>query len=86
MYTFIISKHNSLITLVAADKERKLEFKIKLNQYLSLPILHVNTFSSYSSMKFPKTNTGYNKSFFKKQITNEMKFKAIKDEIYSILS
>ena len=37
-------------------------------------------------MKFPKTSTGYNLSFFKKQVTTEMKFTATKDEMYIFLS
>ena len=37
-------------------------------------------------MIFPKISTGYNISFFKKSITDEMKFTAIKDEIYCVLS
>ena len=37
-------------------------------------------------MKFPKISIGYNISFFNKQVTDEKKFAAIKDEIYGVLS
>ena len=37
-------------------------------------------------MNFIKTSTCYNISFFKKQVTNEIKFMAIKDEVYGVLS
>ena len=37
-------------------------------------------------MMFPKTSTGYNISFSKEQVTDEMTFTAIKNKIYGILS
>ena len=60
LYSLIMSKRNSLIELVTTDKQRKSEFKIKTQQYLLLPILYLNSFISYSPMKFPKSSTGYN--------------------------
>ena len=37
-------------------------------------------------MKFPKLSSGYNKSFTKKQVSEDVKFLAIKTHIYSVLS
>ena len=37
-------------------------------------------------MMLPKTSTGYNIPFSKKQVTDKTKFTAIKNEIYSVLS
>ena len=37
-------------------------------------------------MKFPKFSSGYNKSFTKKQVSEDVKFLAIKTHIYSVLS
>ena len=85
LYSFIMSKRNSLIELVATDKQRKSEFKIKTQQYLLLPILHLNSFISYSSMKFSKSSTGYNISFSKKQVSDDVKCMAIKNNIYGVL-
>ena len=81
-----MSKHNSLIELVATDKKRKSEFKIKAQQYLLLPILLLNYFISYSPMKFPKSSTDCNISLFKKQVSEDGKFMAIKNDVYSVLS
>ena len=81
-----MSKCNSLIELVPKDKERKSEFKIKTKQYPYLPILHANSFTSYLPMKFPKLSSGYNKSFPKKQVSEDVKCLAIKTHIYSVLS
>ena len=79
-------KCNSLIELVAKDKERKSEFKIKTKQYPYLPILHANSFTSNSPMKFPKLSYGYNKSFTSKQVSEDLIVLAIKTHIYSVLS
>ena len=84
LYSLIMSKCNSLIELVAKDKERKSEFKIKTKQYPYLPILHANFFTSYSPMKFPKLSSGYNKSFPKKQVSEDVKCLEIKTHIYSV--
>ena len=81
-----MSKFNSLVELVATDKKRKSEFKIKTQQYPLFVILHLNFFISYSPMKFPKLSTGYNISFSKKQVSDDVKFMAIKNEIYDVLS
>ena len=81
-----MSKCNSLVELVATDKKRKSEFKIKTQQYPLFVILHLNFFISYSPMKFPKLSTGYNISFSKKQVSDDVKFMAIKNEIYDVLS
>ena len=86
LYSLIMSKRNSLIGLVAKDKERKSEFKIKTKQYPYLPILHANSFISYSPMKFPKLSSGYNISSTKKQVSEGVNFLAIKADIYSVLS
>ena len=86
LYSLIMSKRNSLIELVATDKQSKSEFKIKTKQYPLLPILHLISFISYLPMTFPKTYTGYNISFSKKQVTDENKFTAIKNEMYGVLS
>ena len=37
-------------------------------------------------MKFPKLSTGYNKSITKKQVSEDVRFLAIKTHIYSVLS
>ena len=79
-------KYNSLIELVAKDKKRKSEFKIKTKQYPYLPILHANSFTSNSTMKFPKLSSDYNTSFTKKQVSEDVIFLAIKTHIYSVLS
>ena len=81
-----MSKRNSLIELVAKDDQRKSEFKIKTKQYPCLPILHANSFTSYSPMKFPKLSSGYNTPFTKKRVSDDVKFSAIKTHIYSVLS
>ena len=86
LYSLIMSKRNSLLGLVAKDKERKSEFKIKTKQYPYLPIFHASSFTSYSPMKFPKLSSGYNKSFPKKQVSEDVKCLAIKTHIYSVLS
>ena len=86
LYSLIMSKCNSLIELVAKDKEIKSEFKIKTKQYPYLPILHANSFTSYSPMKFPKLSYGYNKSFTSKQVSEDLIVLAIKTHIYSVLS
>ena len=72
--------------LVATDKKRKSEFRIKTQQYPLLSILHLNSFISYSPMMFLKSSTGYNISFSKKQVSDDVKFMAIKNEIYDVLS
>ena len=81
-----MSKHNSLIKLLATDKERKSEFKRKTLQYPLLPIHHLNRYISYTPMKFPKANGGYKQIFIKKQGTDDVKFTAIIEEIYGDLS
>ena len=86
LYTLIMSKLNILIELVAIDKQRKSESKIKTQQYPLLPILHLKFFISYSPMMFIKSSTGYNISFSKKQVYDDVKFMAIKNDIYSVLS
>ena len=86
LYSLIMSKCNSLIELVAKDDQRKSEFKIKTKQYPCLPILHANSFTSYSPMKFPKLSSGYNTHFTKKRIPDDVKFSAIKTHIYNTLS
>ena len=85
LYSLIMSKCNSLIELVAKDDQRKFEFKIKTTQYPSLPILHANSFISYSPMKFQKLSSGYNTPFTKKRVSDDVKFSAIKTHIYSVL-
>ena len=84
LYISIMSKCNSLIELVAKDKEKKSEFKIKTKQYPYLPILHANSFAPYSPMKFPKLSSGYNKSFTKKRVSDDVKFSTIKSHIYQL--
>ena len=65
LYSLIMNKHNSSIELLATDKERKSEFKMKTLQYPLLPIFHLNSYISYSPMKFPKVNSGYKTSFLR---------------------
>ena len=67
LYSLIMSKHNSLIELLATDKERKSELKMKTLQYHLFPILHLNSYISYSPMKFPKVNGGFKTSFKKRK-------------------
>ena len=81
-----MSKYNSLIELLTSDKGRKSEFRMKTLQYLLLPILHLNSHISYSSMKFPKVDGGYKTSFIKKQVTDNVKFMKIVEEVYGVLS
>ena len=59
---------------------------MKTKQYPCLPILHANSFISYSPMNFPKLSSGYNTPFTKKRITDDVKYTAIKTHIYSALS
>ena len=86
LYSLIMRKCNSLIELVAKNKERKSEFKIKTKQYPYLPILRANSFTSYSPMKFPQLSSGYNTSFTKNRVSDDVIFLAIKTHIYSVLS
>ena len=82
LYTLIIRKCNSLIEVVAKDDQRKSEFKMKTKQYPFLPILHANSFTSHSQMKFPILSSGYNTHFTKKRITDDVKYTAIKTHVY----
>ena len=67
LYSLIMNKHNSLIELLATDKERKSELKMKTLQCHLFPILHLNSYISYSPMKFPKVNGGFKTSFKKRK-------------------
>ena len=94
LYSLILGKRYSLVELVATDKKIKSKFKNKTLQYPLLPILHLNSFISYSPMTFPKSSTGYNISsstgynisFYKKKVSDDVKFMAIKNEIYGVVS
>ena len=86
LYSLILGKRNSLVELVATDKKIKSKFKNKTLQYPLLSILHLNSFISYSPMTFSKSSTGYNISFSKKKSSDDVKFMAIKNEIYGVVS
>ena len=86
LYSLVMSKHNSLITLVGTDKVRLSGFKMKTKQYPHLPILHANYISLYSPMQFLNTEKGYSEYFVQKRLTNDVKFQLIRDNIYPGLS
>ena len=86
LYSLVMSKHNSLITLVGTDKVRLSEFKIKTKQYSHLPILHANYNSFYSPIQFLNTESGYNQYLLRRHLTNDAKFQLIKDNFYPRLS
>ena len=74
LYSLVMSKHNSLITLVGTDKVRLSEFKIKTKQYPYLPIIHANYNSLYSPMQFLNTESGSNQYFLQRHLSNDAKF------------
>ena len=59
---------------------------MKTLKYPLLFILHLNSYISYSPMKFLKVNGGYKTSFIKKQVTDTVKFTAIIENMYGALS
>ena len=86
LYSLVMSKFHSLITLVGIDDVRVSEFKMKTEQYPNLPILQVNYFTPSSQMIFPITSRGYQTFFALKRLHDDTKFQLIIDNLYPLLS
>ena len=86
LYSLIMSKCNSLIELVAKGKERNLNSKSRQNSILAYPFFVLTPLHRIHRWSFPQLSSGYNTSFTKKRVSDDVKFSAIKTHIYSVLS
>ena len=58
--------------------KENLNSKSRQNSILAYPFFMLTSFTSYSLMKFPKLSSGYDESFTKKLVSDDVKISAIK--------